>query len=79
MSGVTNISDTSFTDISSKTTERLVYNHPILNTQAKNPMTLQQQEIKDRLNATPHNKSIVDLDEIIEKWTERKCAVNVLP
>ncbi|CAF4126980.1 unnamed protein product [Rotaria socialis] len=31
-------------------------------------MTLQQQEIKDRLNATPHNKSIVDLDEIIEKW-----------
>ncbi|UJR30085.1 hypothetical protein I4U23_017626 [Adineta vaga] len=31
-------------------------------------MTLQRQEIKERLDATPNNKTIVDLDEIIEKW-----------
>ncbi|CAF1500997.1 unnamed protein product [Rotaria sp. Silwood1] len=68
MSGVTNIIDSNFTDISSKATERLVYNHPVLNTGAKNPMTLQRQEIKDRLDASPHSKTIVDLDEIIEKW-----------
>jgi len=34
----------------------------------KQPMTLQRQEIKERLDAAPHNKTIVDLDEIIEKW-----------
>ena len=31
-------------------------------------MTLQRQEIKERLDAAPHNKTIVDLDEIVEKW-----------
>lgn len=31
-------------------------------------MTLQRQEIKDRLDASPQNKTVVDLDEIIEKW-----------
>ena len=29
MSGVTNMSNTAFTDISSKTTERLIHNHPM--------------------------------------------------
>lgn len=31
-------------------------------------MTIQRQEIKDRLDSSPHSKTIVDLDEIIEKW-----------
>lgn len=35
MSGITTTSDANFTDISSKSTDRLVYNHPMLNTQAK--------------------------------------------
>ncbi len=35
-------------------------------------MTLQRQEIKERLDAAPHNKTIVDLDEIIEKWVSWK-------
>ncbi len=35
MSGVTNISNTTFTDISGKTTERLVHNHPMINNQTK--------------------------------------------
>jgi len=63
MSGITNI-----TDISNKTTERLMHNHPMTNPSARSPMTIQRQEIKDRLDSSPHNKNIVDLDEIIEKW-----------
>jgi len=35
-------------------------------------MTLQRQEIKERLDAAPHSKAIVDLDEIIEKWVSWK-------
>ncbi len=35
-------------------------------------MTLQRQEIKERLDASPHSKTIVDLDEIIEKWVSWK-------
>jgi len=35
MSGVTNVSNTNFTDISSKTTERLIHNHPMSNNQGK--------------------------------------------
>ena len=31
-------------------------------------MTIQRQEIKDRLDSAPHSRTIVDLDEIIEKW-----------
>jgi hypothetical protein len=31
-------------------------------------MTLQRQEIKERMDAAPQNKTIADLDEIIEKW-----------
>lgn len=31
-------------------------------------MTLQRQEMKQRLDAGPQNKTIIDLDEIIEKW-----------
>jgi hypothetical protein len=31
-------------------------------------MPLQRQEIKERLDSGPHHKTIVDLDEIIEKW-----------
>lgn len=68
MSGVTNISTTNFVDISSKATERLLHTNPLTTNQTKSPMTLQRQEIKERLDAAPHNKTIVDLDEIIEKW-----------
>jgi hypothetical protein len=35
MSGVTNVGNTNFTDISSKTTERLIHNHPMSNNQGK--------------------------------------------
>lgn len=31
-------------------------------------MAPQRQEIKERLDAGSHQKTIVDLDEIIEKW-----------
>jgi len=31
-------------------------------------MAPQRQEIKERLDAGPHHKTIVDIDEIIEKW-----------
>ncbi len=33
-------------------------------------MTLQRQEIKERLDAGSQHKIIVDLDEIIEKWVK---------
>jgi len=63
MSVITDISN-----ISGKTTEQLIHNIPTLINQTKNPMTLQRQEIKERLDAGSHNKTIVDLDEVIEKW-----------
>ena len=31
-------------------------------------MAVQRQEIKERLDAGTHQKIVVDLDEIIEKW-----------
>ncbi|CAF3455236.1 unnamed protein product [Rotaria sp. Silwood1] len=68
MSAITDISNSNFSDISGRTTERLIQNIPTLINQRKSPMTLQRQEIKERLDAGPHNKTIVDLDEIIEKW-----------
>jgi len=69
MSGTTNVSAAGFSDISGRTTEKLVHHLPTWNNPTKNnPMTLQRQEIKERMDASPQNKTIVDLDEIIEKW-----------
>lgn len=59
---------TNLTDISNKTTEKLIQTIPTLINQTKNPVTLQRQEMKQRLDAGPQNKTIIDLDEIIEKW-----------
>ncbi|CAF1314488.1 unnamed protein product [Adineta steineri] len=68
MSTITDISNTNFTDITGRATERLIQNIPTLINQRKSPMTLQRQEIKERLDAGSHQKTIIDLDEIIEKW-----------
>ncbi|CAF2201135.1 unnamed protein product [Rotaria magnacalcarata] len=68
MSATADISNTNFTNISNKTTERLVRNIPLLMNQSRSPMPLQRQEIKERLDSGSQNKTIVDLDEIIEKW-----------
>ena len=37
-------------------------------------MAVQRQEIKERLDAGTHQKIVVDLDEIIEKWvSDQQC------
>lgn len=39
-------------------------------------MVPQRPEIKERLDAGSHPKSIVDLDEIVEKWVSSKISID---